>query len=337
MGFQRMGCRAMYNKTNRVPPSAQVAAVSLVALVACALAKDARAHRLPTEPSVGEGKLSTASRRSPSASAPANRSSCLSFYPSRKWHFGTSSPREGSSAMAARTDIGTEAAAQRLGLLVLQPTPFCNIDCSYCYLSNRQSTARMSLETLALICRRVFESPRLGRQFEVASSMGANLWSSHSPGTKTPSRSWPSGGRPPCSSRIASRATEVLLNEDWARFFPEPKRGSNSASTVRRTCTTPTGAPAGARGRTKGDARSPSVAGRGARVPRDHGVDRACARSSGATVRFLPSRTASRMSASIFEEIEGANAHSSLAGGSVETKFRVFIKRFFDLVGTHPD
>jgi hypothetical protein len=49
----------MYNKTNRVPPWAQVAAVSLVALVACALAKDAHAHRLPTEPSVGEGKLST--------------------------------------------------------------------------------------------------------------------------------------------------------------------------------------------------------------------------------------------------------------------------------------
>ena len=49
----------MYNKTNRVPPSAQVATVSLVALVACALANDARASRLPTDPSVGKGKLST--------------------------------------------------------------------------------------------------------------------------------------------------------------------------------------------------------------------------------------------------------------------------------------
>jgi uncharacterized protein len=35
-----------------------------------------------------------------------------------------------------------------LELLVLQPTPFCNINCSYCYLPNRQSTRRMSLETL---------------------------------------------------------------------------------------------------------------------------------------------------------------------------------------------
>ena len=70
--------------------------------------------------------------------------------------------------MAAHTDIGVDTSSLPLGLLVLQPTPFCNIDCSYCYLSNRRSTARMSLETLALICRRVFESPRLGRQLEVA-------------------------------------------------------------------------------------------------------------------------------------------------------------------------
>jgi hypothetical protein len=46
----------MSNKTDRVTPWVQVAAVSLVALVACALANDARA--IPTEPSVG-GKLST--------------------------------------------------------------------------------------------------------------------------------------------------------------------------------------------------------------------------------------------------------------------------------------
>jgi hypothetical protein len=49
----------MSKKADRVPLTVQVAAVSLVALVACALANDARANRLPTEPSVGEGKLST--------------------------------------------------------------------------------------------------------------------------------------------------------------------------------------------------------------------------------------------------------------------------------------
>ncbi|HKB40571.1 MAG TPA: cyclophane-forming radical SAM/SPASM peptide maturase GrrM/OscB [Gemmataceae bacterium] len=45
-----------------------------------------------------------------------------------------------------------------LELLVLQPTPFCNINCSYCYLPDRQSTRRMSLDTLDQTFRWVFDS-----------------------------------------------------------------------------------------------------------------------------------------------------------------------------------
>ena len=36
-------------------------------------------------------------------------------------------------------------------LLVVQPTPFCNISCKYCYLSNRSSKDRMSIQTINLI------------------------------------------------------------------------------------------------------------------------------------------------------------------------------------------
>jgi uncharacterized protein len=45
-----------------------------------------------------------------------------------------------------------------LELLVLQPTPFCNINCSYCYLPDRQSTRRMSLQTLERTLEWVFAS-----------------------------------------------------------------------------------------------------------------------------------------------------------------------------------
>lgn len=45
-----------------------------------------------------------------------------------------------------------------LELLVLQPTPFCNINCSYCYLPDRQSTRRMSADTLERTFRWVFAS-----------------------------------------------------------------------------------------------------------------------------------------------------------------------------------
>jgi uncharacterized protein len=43
-----------------------------------------------------------------------------------------------------------------LELLVLQPTPFCNLDCTYCYLPDRQSTRRMSRDTLEATFRWVF-------------------------------------------------------------------------------------------------------------------------------------------------------------------------------------
>jgi hypothetical protein len=49
----------MSSKPNRTPASVQATAtVSLVALVACALANDAHASRLPVQPSVADGALS---------------------------------------------------------------------------------------------------------------------------------------------------------------------------------------------------------------------------------------------------------------------------------------
>ena len=42
--------------------------------------------------------------------------------------------------------------------IVLQPTPFCNIRCKYCYLPTRDDTSTMSLETIAASFHRIFES-----------------------------------------------------------------------------------------------------------------------------------------------------------------------------------
>ena len=50
-------------------------------------------------------------------------------------------------------------AAGPLRPLVIQPTPFCNIDCSYCYLGNRSDRSRMTLDTIDAIARRIVASP----------------------------------------------------------------------------------------------------------------------------------------------------------------------------------
>lgn len=48
-----------------------------------------------------------------------------------------------------------------IDLLVLQATPFCNIDCRYCYLPERLNKHRLSQETLRRLCERLVASPWL--------------------------------------------------------------------------------------------------------------------------------------------------------------------------------
>jgi uncharacterized protein len=62
-----------------------------------------------------------------------------------------------------------------LDLLVIQPTPFCNLDCDYCYLPNRQSKARIAAQTLRRTFQRVFESDLVGGPFTVVWHAGEPL------------------------------------------------------------------------------------------------------------------------------------------------------------------
>jgi len=62
-----------------------------------------------------------------------------------------------------------------LELLVVQPTPFCNIDCSYCYLPDRQSTRRMSADVLDQTFRWVFESGLVHQPFTLLWHAGEPL------------------------------------------------------------------------------------------------------------------------------------------------------------------
>ena len=60
-------------------------------------------------------------------------------------------------------------------LLVLQPTPFCNLDCSYCYLPDRNSKARMDWATLELAVKRVLASRYVDETLSVVWHSGEPL------------------------------------------------------------------------------------------------------------------------------------------------------------------
>src|ERR1700746_2937034 len=60
-------------------------------------------------------------------------------------------------------------------MLVLQSTPFCNLDCSYCYLPNRSSKQRMTEQTLDRKFERVFSSPFVANALTVLWHAGEPL------------------------------------------------------------------------------------------------------------------------------------------------------------------
>lgn len=69
--------------------------------------------------------------------------------------------------------------ALRTRLLVLQPTPFCNLDCDYCYLPDRASTARMAPATAALAAQRLLDDGLVGEELGV-------VWHAGEPTTVPP-------------------------------------------------------------------------------------------------------------------------------------------------------
>jgi len=70
---------------------------------------------------------------------------------------------------------GTSTATPAIHTVVLQPTPFCNINCRYCYLPDRSATTVMALETVLASMRRIFESGWASSQLTVIWHAGEPL------------------------------------------------------------------------------------------------------------------------------------------------------------------
>jgi uncharacterized protein len=62
-----------------------------------------------------------------------------------------------------------------IDLLIIQPTPFCNINCSYCYLPDRNNPNKISYDTINKICDRVIESKLIGRKLTIVWHAGEPL------------------------------------------------------------------------------------------------------------------------------------------------------------------
>jgi uncharacterized protein len=117
---------------------------------------------------------------------------------------------------------GTEWSDQHfapLNLLVIQASPFCNVDCSYCYLGDRLNRKRIEISTVAAAVRFVQDVPlakmplsvlwHAGEPMVVPMSLYERMFSCFSDGPQSI----------PVEHHFQTNAT--LLNDQWCKFIKQ--------------------------------------------------------------------------------------------------------------------
>ncbi len=120
--------------------------------------------------------------------------------------------------MAVATRL--RAPAEKIGLLVLQPTPFCNINCKYCYLPDRHDRSRMSFETLTSALARVTEADLVGNSLSI-------IWHAGEPLTMP--REWYGKAFRIVSESLPDevaiehhfQTNGLLVDDEWCDFFAQ--------------------------------------------------------------------------------------------------------------------
>lgn len=62
-----------------------------------------------------------------------------------------------------------------VNLLIIQPTPFCNINCDYCYLPERNLNKKMSMSVLEQTLKKIFASGLVGEELSIVWHAGEPL------------------------------------------------------------------------------------------------------------------------------------------------------------------
>jgi uncharacterized protein len=109
-----------------------------------------------------------------------------------------------------------------ISLLVLQPSPFCNINCDYCYLPNRASKKRMPLEIVAVTIEKVFAADLVLGPLTVIWHAGEPLAvpiSYYEEAFEEIRRKAPAGAE----VRHCMQSNGTLINEAWCQFMSDHK------------------------------------------------------------------------------------------------------------------
>jgi uncharacterized protein len=216
-----------------------------------------------------------------------------------------------------------------LKLVIVQPTPFCNLDCTYCYLPNRAATKVMAPDTVDRMFARLFASPVVGRRVTVVWHAGEPLV----PGIAFYEHAFAverryNAGRVEVRHTIQTNGT--LLDEAWADFLKANQvRVGLSLDGPRQLHD--------ARRRTRSGLGTFDKVMRALRLIQERGVDYyvlsvltpehlSCADE---LYDFYVAAGVRSVGFNV-EEAEGVNVHSSLERATdVIGQFRAFVRRFY--------
>jgi uncharacterized protein len=223
----------------------------------------------------------------------------------------------------------------RTELLVVQPTTFCNIACTYCYLPERSARKRMDLRTVELLGSRVLRSGHLAAEASVVWHAGEPLVVP--PGWYEDAFGILAGHCPP-HVRLAHavQTNGTLIDDAWIGLLtahqvrigvsldgPRPLHDARRRTRHGR----------GTFDRTMAGIRALQAAG----VP-FHVITVLSAQSLARPDELFDFYLAEGIERVCFniEEIEGVNTASSLATPGGEASFRAFLARFVERVAAAP-
>jgi uncharacterized protein len=136
-------------------------------------------------------------------------------------HDRTSGPRADGALL--RSDMNetnpTEFMDADLRLLIIQSTPFCNIDCSYCYLPSRTNTRRISSKTLEEVRRFIVPVKKHDSTLPVVWHAGEPLVVDQAFYKNAFQILGDLGHQPGVRHNFQTNGT--LINEHWCEFFAE--------------------------------------------------------------------------------------------------------------------
>ncbi len=222
------------------------------------------------------------------------------------------------------------------GLVIIQATPYCNINCTYCYLPDRQDRSRMSSQTLEAIVQFLLNGPELAPNLSI-------VWHAGEP--MVLSRRFYAEAFA-LFSRLSECGTTVehhfqtngtLISDEWCRFFLEHRMRVGLSID----------GPQALHDRNRTDRRGNGTFARtmrGAELLRKHGIpfstigvlSAEALRDPDGMWNFVMENGLTNVGFNV-EEAEGANIVSSLSSNDSVDQFRHFFKVIAQRASAHPE